>query len=118
MSKHTSKYTRNYSVDGWPIVKSSKILTLQAVFEELIESEREISELKDKLGYECANSELAYSELNTAHLSIQELAGSLNEAAELIEGWSDIHKFDDWNRSDKYRALANQCINKEEQDEI
>ena len=44
---------------------------------------------------------------------IKELEDALLDAAELIEGWSDIHKFDDWNRADKYRALANQYINKE-----
>ena len=37
-----SLYNRDYSVDGWPISKKGKALTIQEVFEELIEAERKL----------------------------------------------------------------------------
>ena len=36
-----SKYSRNYSIDGWPIIKDDRTLTFQEVFEELLALEQE-----------------------------------------------------------------------------
>ena len=37
----------------------------------------------------------------------KELKTELLEASGLIEEWSSVHSFDDWNRSEKYRKIAN-----------
>lgn len=85
----------------------------------LIKAGKEIAELKDTLEKReslmdsmAHNNHVLNIEIVKQGISMQELATDLNEAAELIEGWSDIHKFDDWNRADQYRTLASQHLNK------
>lgn len=40
----------------------------------------------------------------------KELKTELLEASGLIEEWSAVHSFDDWNRSVKYRLIANKVL--------
>ena len=40
----------------------------------------------------------------------KELKTELLEASGLIEEWSAVHSFDDWNRPEKYRLIANKVL--------
>jgi len=87
----------------------------------LIEAEKVIADLKYKLSYESANTELAYSELNIANDSIKELAEALKEAADDIVDYANYYNNDSTvvvteahDEADKYRALANKHLKGEQ----
>jgi len=67
-------------------------------------------DIRQSFGSTSKTAEFVYNDLNEQTKELQadkeKLRKALLEAADDIEEWSKEHKFDNWNRPDKYRKIA------------